>query len=34
MNGMSAMMGGMWLWALAGLLLVILLVILIIKALR
>ena len=34
MDGMGAMMGGMWLWALAGLLVVILLVILIVKALR
>jgi hypothetical protein len=33
-GGMGAMMGGMWLWALGGLLVVILLVILIVKALR
>ncbi len=34
MDGMRGMMAGMWFWTLAGLLLVILLVILIVKALR
>ena len=33
-GGMGTMMGGMWLWSLVGLLVVILLVILIVKALR
>jgi hypothetical protein len=34
MDGMGGMMTGMWLWSLAGLLVVVLLVILIVKALR
>jgi hypothetical protein len=34
MDGIGGMMTGMWLWSLAGVLLVILLVILIVKALR
>jgi uncharacterized integral membrane protein len=33
-GSMGGMMAGMWLWALGGLLLVVLLVILIVKALR
>lgn len=33
-GAMGAMMGGMWLWSVAGLLVVVLLVILIVKALR
>jgi hypothetical protein len=33
-GGISGMMGGMWLWSLVGLLVVILLVILIVKASR